>query len=212
MPSAVFPSVSRTPRRGGPYAGARARQLGRTGSAWRSTRTGDRTNRARPRRLGRRTDPCDVASRVADDRWLRQWFSTDGFTGQADRYRTAVQRASGPCDRRRPVDIAAGAVAEREGDTFRLAALIWRSPNGRDWTLVGSIPLAPPEKGIGPIGELAAGPGGVILTWVYPGDPELAPSTGARTGNLAARRQGDLRTSAGCVLAVWGETLSTAGS
>jgi hypothetical protein len=62
-------------------------------------------------------------------------------------------------------------VAEREGDTFRLKALIWRSPNGRDWTLVGSIPLAPPEKGIGPVGELAAGPSGVILTWVDPGEP-----------------------------------------
>jgi hypothetical protein len=58
---------------------------------------------------------------------------------------------------------------------FRREAVFWRSPNGRAWEQVASVPLDPPAKGAGPIGELAAGPGGVMLTRFDPLDPE--PST-----------------------------------
>jgi hypothetical protein len=100
------------------------------------------------------------------------WFSTDGFTWTGgpvpDGRQATIRTVATDGDRW----FAAGSVAERVGDTFHWKALIWRSLNGRDWTLVGSIPHAPPEKGIWPIGELVAGPGGLILTWVDPGGPE----------------------------------------
>ena len=101
------------------------------------------------------------------------WFSTDGFTWTGGPVPDGRQASIGTVATDGDRWFAAGSAAERFGGAFRWVAMIWRSPNGRDWTLVSSIPLGPPEKGAGPIGELAAGPGGVILTWVDPGDPEL---------------------------------------
>ncbi len=100
------------------------------------------------------------------------WFSADLITWTGGPVALGRQSGIGTVATDGERWFAAGVGTERDGETFRQEALIWRSPNGREWTLVGSIPLAPPEEGIGPIGELAAGPGGVILSWVDPGDPE----------------------------------------
>lgn len=100
------------------------------------------------------------------------WFSTDGITWTSGPVSDGRQASIGTVATDGDRWYAAGVASERDGDRFRVKALIWRSPNGREWKLVGSILLRPPEKGLGPIGELAAGPGGVILTWVDPGDPE----------------------------------------
>jgi hypothetical protein len=104
-------------------------------------------------------------------RWVAAtWFSADGFTWTGgpmpDGRHAGIGTVASDGDRW----FAVGSVTERVGDTFRQEALIWRSSDARSWTLVGSIPLGVPEKGLGPIGELAAGPGGVILGWVDPGD------------------------------------------
>lgn len=110
------------------------------------------------------------------------WFSADGITWTGGPVPDGRQAIIGTVATDGDRWFAAGVGTERDGDTFRQEALIWRSPNGRAWTLVGSIPLAPPEKGLGPIGELAAGPGGVILTWVDPGDPERSTVYWSKNG------------------------------
>jgi hypothetical protein len=100
------------------------------------------------------------------------WFSTDGLTwngGPVPEGRRAVIGTVASDGERW---FAAGVADSGIGEDFRRKVVIWRSPDGQTWTPVGSIPLGLPEKGIGPIGELAAGPGGVILSWVDPGDPE----------------------------------------
>lgn len=100
------------------------------------------------------------------------WFSTDGLTWAGGPVPDGRQAIIGTVATDGDRWFAAGVGSEQDGETSRQKALIWRSSRGREWKLVGSIPLGPPEKGIGPIGELAAGPGGVILTWVDTGDPE----------------------------------------
>lgn len=102
------------------------------------------------------------------------WFSADGITW-----------TGGPVALGRQTSIAtvandgnrwfAAGYGERLDGELGQEALFWRSPNGRDWTLVGSMPLDPPAKGLGAVGELAAGPGGLILTYFDPLDP--APLT-----------------------------------
>jgi hypothetical protein len=136
------------------------------------------------------------------------WFSTDGFTWTGGPVPDGRQATIGTVATDGDRWFAAGSVAERVGDTSRWKALIWRSPNGRDWTLVGSIPLGPPEKGIGPIGELAAGPGGVILTFVNPGDPELVTvywSENGETWQPVDKAEFGLPPDRG--LGAWGETV-----
>jgi len=99
------------------------------------------------------------------------WFSTDGITWTGGP--VALGRQSSIASVATDGDrwFAAGYGYEGRGGEFEREALFWRSPNGRDWTLVGSMPLDPPEKGLGPIGELAAGAGGLILTYFDPLDP-----------------------------------------
>ena len=100
------------------------------------------------------------------------WFSSDGITWTGGPI--ALGRHSGISTVATDGDrwFAVGYGSEGRGEAFRQEALIWRSPNGRDWTQVGSMPLDPPEKGLGAIGELAAGPGGLVLTYFDPVDPE----------------------------------------
>lgn len=136
------------------------------------------------------------------------WFSTDGFTWTGGPVPDGRQATVGTVATDGDRWFAAGSVAERVGDTFRWKALIWRSSNGRDWTLVSSIPLGPPEKGSGPIGELAAGPGGVILTWLDPGDPELRTVYWSENGETwlpVDKAMFGLLPDGG--LGVWGETV-----
>ena len=142
-------------------------------------------------------------------RWVAAtWFSTDGLTWTGgpvpDGRQASILTVATDGDQW----FAAGSAAERVGGAFRWVALIWRSSNGRDWTLVSSIPLGPPEKGIGPIGELAAGPGGVILTWVNPGDPELVTIYRSENGETwlpVDKAMFGLPPDRG--LGVWGETV-----
>lgn len=106
-------------------------------------------------------------------RWVAAtWFSSDGITWTGGPIalgrHTIILTVASDGDRW----FAAGIGNERPGEAFHQEVLIWRSPNGRDWAEVGSIPLDPPEKGIGPLGELVAGPGGVVLTYLDPADPE----------------------------------------
>ncbi len=100
------------------------------------------------------------------------WFSSDGITWTGGPI--ALGRHTGISTVATDGDqwFAVGYGSEGRGEAFRQETLIWRSPNGRDWTQVGSMPLDPPEKGIGAIGELVAGPGGLILTYFDPLDPE----------------------------------------
>jgi hypothetical protein len=102
------------------------------------------------------------------------WFSADGirWTGGPVALGRSSSIATVATDGNRW--FAAG-YGERTDDEFGQEALFWRSPDGREWTLVGSMPLDPPAKGLGAIGELAAGPGGLILTYFDPLDP--APLT-----------------------------------
>lgn len=102
------------------------------------------------------------------------WFSADGitWTGGPVALGRSSSIATVATDGKRW--FAAG-YGERLDGVFGQEALFWRSPNGRDWTLVGSMPLDPPAKGLGAVGELAAGPGGLILTYFDPLDP--APLT-----------------------------------
>ncbi|NJD27993.1 MAG: hypothetical protein FIA92_06805 [Chloroflexi bacterium] len=100
------------------------------------------------------------------------WFSPDGisWTGGpiSDGAGAPIVTVATDGDRW----FAAGVGSEGDGDNARLKALIWRSAHGRDWRLVGSIPLGPPSKGVGSVGQLVAGPSGVILTRVDPEDPD----------------------------------------
>ena len=100
------------------------------------------------------------------------WFSTDGVTWTGGPI--PVGRQSGIHSVATDGDrwFAAGYGSQGRGETFRQEALFWRSLDGREWEPVGSMPLDLPGKGIGPIGELAAGAGGVILTYFDPVDPE----------------------------------------
>jgi hypothetical protein len=142
-------------------------------------------------------------------RWVAAtWFSTDGVTWTGGPVPDGRQASIGTVATDGDRWFAAGSVAERVEGVFRWVALIWRSPNGRAWTLVGSIPLGPPEKGAGPIGELAAGPGGVILTWVNPGEPELHTVYWSENGEIwqpVDKAMFGLPPDG--VLAPWGETV-----
>lgn len=100
------------------------------------------------------------------------WFSPDGITWTGGPVALGRQSSIGTVASDGDRWYAVGHGSEGRGEAFRQEALFWRSPNGRDWTQVGSMPLDPPGKGVGSIGELAAGPGGLILTYLDPRDPE----------------------------------------
>lgn len=100
------------------------------------------------------------------------WFSTDGLTWTggpvSDGRGAAISTVATDGDRW----FAAGVGTEGTGDTLRERAMVWRSTDGTEWRLASSISLGPPEKGLGPIRDLAAGPGGAILSWLDPGDAD----------------------------------------
>lgn len=106
-------------------------------------------------------------------RWVAAtWFTSDGITWTGGPIALGRQSAVSTVATDGDRWFAAGYASEGRAEAFRQEVLIWRSPNGREWTQVGSIPLDPPNKGIGPIGELVVGPGGLILTYLDPADPE----------------------------------------
>ncbi len=80
--------------------------------------------------------------------------------------------------------VAAGGRLEDHGSGPAVSrALIWRSEDGRTWSLVDTILLGRCRAGCPLIGAVAAGSSGVILSWVQTIDPDRSSVYCSRDGN-----------------------------
>ncbi len=101
------------------------------------------------------------------------WFSADGLSWSAATVPDGANATLTTVASDGSTWFAAGVALEDDGgNAARAMARLWRSSDGRTWSLVDSILLGRCLAGCPFVDQLEAGPGGVILSGVHTTDPD----------------------------------------
>ena len=126
--------------------------------------------------VGSICDSCDSRAAMA-------WFSPDGRTWSGGRLEGGAESDLTWVATDGSAWFAAGQRHEQdpEGQGTLRTAVVWRSEDGRSWSIVDELPLGPCARGCPWLAPLVAGQGGILLSWVHMTEGD-GTTEGAGTG------------------------------